>query len=141
MAASQSRKCATNDLIRRCLVKECLVGLPSRDIKRDKPHGTNGAEFAVFSLIFAEFCRFSVSLLEMTACQKRRFSQEPQMIAENRRKPQNLAETCLFHVVCSFNSSLRADFREGDANSNLSVFRVRRFSESPGTSSLNCLSC
>ena len=47
----------------------------SRGIKRDKLNGTNRAEFAVFSQIFADFCRFSV-FLGITALRRRRFSQK-----------------------------------------------------------------
>ena len=34
--------------------------------------------------------------------------------------------------LLGFNSLLRADFWEGDEESNFSIFRVRRFSEWPG---------
>ena len=37
--------------------------------------------------------------------------------------------------------SIRADFREGDEDSNFSVIRVRRFSEWPDPLHWNCLSC
>ena len=34
--------------------------------------------------------------------------------------------------VVSVSQEIRADFREGDEDSNLSLFRVRRFTEWPG---------
>ena len=65
----------------------------SRGIKRDKLNGTNRAELAVFrrfSLIFADFCGFSLSL-GIIALRRRRFSQKT---ADFRRKPQKTADFC-----------------------------------------------
>ena len=59
----------------------------SRGIKRDKLNGTNGAEFAVFSQIFAFPGKYSTS--------------EAQIFAENCRKPQIFAETGLSHLLGS----------------------------------------
>ena len=70
----------------------------SRGIKRDKPNGTNRAEFAVFSKIFADFYRFSL-FLGIIAFRKRRFSQKT---ADLRRKPQIFAKTGLSYLVCPF---------------------------------------
>ena len=42
------------------------------------------------------------------------------------------ADSCSWgQLFCSFRCFLRANFREGDEDSNFSIFRVRRFSESP----------
>ena len=55
----------------------------SRGIKRDKLNGTNGAEFAVFSQIFADLC-FSWGLQHFGGADFRR---RPQETAEFRRNP------------------------------------------------------
>ena len=65
----------------------------SRGIKRDKLHGTNGAEFAVFRRflqIFADF-HFSWKLQHFGGADFRR---KPQETADFRRKPQETAEFC-----------------------------------------------
>ena len=76
-------------------------GRISRGITRDKLNGTNRAEFAVFSQIFADFAdfRFSWELQHFGGADFRR---KPQENADFRRKPQIFAETRLSHLVRPF---------------------------------------
>ena len=71
----------------------------SRGVKRDKLNGTNGAKFADFRCLFADF-RFSWELQHLGGADFRRQPQifaenrrQPQVFAENRRQPQIFAET------------------------------------------------
>ena len=57
------------------------------------------------SLISADF-RFSWELQHFGGANFRTKLQEPQIVTENRRKPQISAETRLSHLVCPFNSAL-----------------------------------
>ena len=133
-----SRKIVTSAGFYRC----CALGAPAPVVVKNQSPRTGfqfftGPSLHRLLLAGAEWRSALVSSTVVSAllggrflgkAEKRHCSQQsPQQSPSSRHSPRH----CCFVDLPRF-QWIRADFREGDEDSNFSLFRVRRFIESPG---------